>query len=325
MDHDGDLERRPLARSVAWPAILAGATVGLVIVAVLGLPGFLVPLRTECRLGPAVGTYTVWSPAFVLNIPQGGGLNVSVSYTGLRTPSSWDGNYTMTSGSLTVGSLPQPPGLDTAGNEVFTSSPSAGGIFLGYKDINWTFYHTQNFSARGVAADPCSQPYVAEGWFSTPYGCGGFYILPLANNSSDSMEPHVWNGTTNINGSEGGGCPSAIPGSYVWFDSSLHSSGSGATPTVGWDLCGQSGNRTLQLSGTAQVPVTIWVPFAGHYISASGYLSWFSRTPLGEPPTAIYTVPSGWNWTLATVGPGNATIDPASPLPGLVAFVRSPC
>jgi hypothetical protein len=180
----------------------------------LGPTALLLPLVSECRLGSPVATDTIWSPVFLVNVPEGGSVATNVSYT--PVPSTWDGNYTMTSGSLTVGVLPRGPGLDSSGAFESTSG-DVGGIFAGYKEINWTFFRAENVSARDPTPGPCTQPFVAEGWFAAPFGCGGTELIPLANNSTDALEPHVWNATGDPIGSGGSNCPSATPGTYVWF------------------------------------------------------------------------------------------------------------
>jgi len=312
----------------AWPSVAVGVVVGVVLVAGFGPTGLLLPRVTACRLGAAVGNYTIWTPDILVNTPTGGGADFNASYTGLQGPQISDDNYTMTSGSLTVGALPPGGGLDTGGAFFRFTNEASGGVLAEYQYGNWTFFRTENASVVGGPAGPCTQAYVAEVAYFHSF-CWWDFEIPLANGSSDALEPHSWNGTWNEtpgeNWTSDPGCPTPTPGAYVWFDSSLHPGTSGTPPKVTLDLCGQTGNRTLLLLGTARVPVTIWAPLDGRHISASGFLDWYSQMPSTVAPTATYIVPAGWNWTLGSVGPVSAPIDPLAPLPGLVAFERSAC
>jgi hypothetical protein len=184
----------------------------------------------------------------------------------------------------------------------------------------------------GSAAQPCTQLYVAE--IGDALGGGGQLLVPFPNDFSDANDPHVWNGTAGMNGSQGcPDCPVQSPGAYIWFDTSFHGSGTGVSAPVNWDLCGSSGDFPLVLMSTARIPVVVHVPYQGHDVSSSGFLNWFGNPNggwFGGPgglsmDTATYSVPGGWNWTLAPVGPATSAISPVAPLPSLVAFVRSAC
>jgi len=303
--------RRPPGLSTV--PLVVGIAVAAVIVVGVGPPGLLLPQSTVCQLGAELGTYTVWTPALLANIPDGGNVTVAVN--------EW--NVTMTSGSLTVNHL-----LPMGGTAYRVGEAGHGltnGLEVNYADFNWTFYETRNVSGYGVNGSPCTQLYIAE--VSLPGVCGGILTLPLPDNSTDATEPHVWNGTAGVNGSENyPGCHQT-PGSYVWFDSAFHSGAPGNAKPVDWNLCGLSGYHLLELDGIAQVPVTINVPFQGHDISASGFLTWTDARGVNPfvGPTTTYLAPAGWNWTIAPVGPVATQTDPNEPLPSLVAFVRSAC
>jgi hypothetical protein len=148
-----------------------------------------------------------------------------------------------------------------------------GGIWVAYDDFNWTFYRTANVSVDGGTGAPCTQPYIAQ--ITEPSGgCGTLETIPLANSATDAGEPHAWNGTGAINGSETApGCPVQTPGTYVWFDSSFHLGSSGPPHPFRWDLCNTTGFVPLALDGYAQVPIAVTVPFGGTEISATGFLT----------------------------------------------------
>jgi hypothetical protein len=311
----------------AWLSLLAGGIAAVVLVVGIGPQGVLLQRASACELGPAVGTYTIWTPTAIVNIPDGGsvGYNVSYSYVGDRSLSSW--NYTFTSGSLTVGSIPAGP--IASGGGPGESAPSAG-IFATYADFNWTFYRTENVSQAGGVSNPCTQPYVGEmSWPAA--GCESLWsVIPLANNSTDVNEPHVWNGTTGEDTSYQPGCPYGTAGTSVWFDSSFHVAGTGAAAPVQWNLCNSQAPQELEVTGLAQVPVQVTVPLGNGSITATGLLRWISQPPQGVvEPTVTYNVPGGWMWTLAPVGPVSSGLSvPSSEVPspsGLVAFIRTAC
>jgi hypothetical protein len=287
---------------------LLGVGVACLVTFSIGPPGLILPHATVCQLGADLGTYTVWTPTQIANFPDGG--TASVAFDG------W--NLTMTSGSLTTNPL-----KDSGPVEQFGSDPN-GGLFGSFADFNWTFYRTSNVSVAGGSPDPCTQPFIAQ--MAVPGGgCGVGAVIPLVDNSTDAVEPHVWNGTPGLNGSETyGGCPVQTPGTYVWFDSSFHAGGSGPAQPVRWDRCNSSGFAPLTLDGDARIPIAVTVPYHGTEISAWGTLTWYDSDP-ADGPTAVYEVPGGWVWTLAPVGPAEFIINPSQPLPGLVAFERTAC
>ena len=305
---------RSRRRAPRWSFAFAGVAVAVVIVFAVGPPSPLATKGTVCQLGSEVGTYTVWSPTGMLNIPDGGNV-VDEATTG-------ELNYTFTSGSLTVGAIPGVPG--TAGGGTGETIPEAG-IFASYADWNFTFYRTVNVSRTGESSDPCTQPYVASFSFAGGFCHSDFSIIPIPDNTTDAVEPHVWNATTGLNSTHHPDCPARTPGAYLWFNTTLNLSGTGVEQPYRLDLCNSPQNRTLLLETTANVPVVVTVPFGSGSISATGFLTW-DGSGNAAVPTATYNFPGGWVWTLGPVGPVNSAVDPfVNPLPGLLAFERSAC
>jgi hypothetical protein len=294
---------------------VAGAVVAVVVVVGFGPPGLLLPRVTVCALGAPIGTYTIWTLDQPLNKPPG--VNVSA------TAESGAWNFTFVSGSLTVGAL-------HPGNSAFgwgADGPMAGISSMG-AEINWTVFGVSNTSVIGSAPGSCTQPYVAEEDLAQAPPCGGFVTIPLANNSSDAVEPHVWNGTGETSWNPAS-CPHATAGAYIWFDTSFHAEASGVSAPVSWDLCGQSGEFPLILAASAEIPVVVNVPYDGREVAVHGFESWLGGQfrlfgPSGGT-TANYTVPGGWTWMLAPVGPVSIALNPGAYLPSLVAFERLPC
>src|SRR5271170_7980838 len=176
------------ARSTVYAAV--GAVVAVLLVVGIGPPGALLPDAKVCELGPQVGVYTVWTPIQVINIPDGGGVSFASS--------EW--NVTVSSGSLVLNPLQNWTGplVGTIGGE---TGPNRSGLSVEYGDFNWTFYEAHNSSVEGQTPGPCTQPYVAQ--IAAPGGaCGGWDFIGLANNSTDTLEPHMWNGTSSLNGTE---------------------------------------------------------------------------------------------------------------------------
>lgn len=304
------------ARTRDWSFFLIGAVVAVLLLVGVGGPGLLLPRGTVCKLGDKIGAYTIWTPFQLINIPDGGNVSFATN--------EW--NVTDSSGSLTLNSL-LPPGGPIQSGLSGGSGLNRAGIWVGYGDFNWTFYRAINDSVPGGLQAPCSQSYVSQ--LNLPGGgCGGWAVVPLNDNATDAVEPHVWNGTAGFNGTEDyPGCPDQTPGTYASFDSALHSGLSGARAEVTWNLCGVSGFKSLVLYGIAEVPVALHVPFEGEEISVTATLESYDSPALKVylGPTVSYLVPGGWNWTLAPVGPVNSAINPYLPLPGLIAFERMPC
>lgn len=302
---------QPRRHPAPWISALVGCIVAATIFAGFGPPGLLSPGRV-CELGSRIGNYTIWTPEPIVNVPDGGGVGFATAV------GFW--NYTFHSGSLTVGAIST--GTSQSSNGPGEGPPQAG-IFAAYADYNWTFYRTQNVSKAGVASDPCTQPYVGE-FPLPPSGCNSDWsTIPLPNNATDALEPHVWNATTGTNSTGNSRCPVRDPGTYVWFNSSFNSGGTGAASPRTWSLCGKTGYQWVNLTGVAQVPVVVTVPLNNASISVSGYLTWTA----GHPgwPSVTYQVPAGWLWTLAPVGPTNGPIVPGPTVTDLLAFERSAC
>jgi len=307
--------RRPF-----WVFVVIGFAVAALVVVGVGPPGVLLQHVTVCRLGTEIGTYVIWTPLAIINKPYL--TNVSLaSYSDAF-------NYTITSGSLSIGALPA-TGSGGYGGEG-DDSPQ-GGLEVIYQNHNWTFFTTTNETVVGTNSGPCTQPFVAE--LGAAQGCGAWLTVPLfPDNSTDIDEPHIWNGTAGENGNNPG-CTVETPGTYIWFDSSFHSSGTGNYAPVNWNLCGQRESSQLELLGEARIPIVVNVPYQGRTVSVSGFLNWYGDPtghtlwPLSNIPeiTAYYLIPGGWNWTHAPVGPAAFPIDPDAPLPSLVAFERSAC
>jgi hypothetical protein len=222
-------------------------------------------------------------------------------------------NFTFSSGSLTVGELHTSSGSSGWAYD----GPSAGIEALGYQR-NWSFFSVRNVTQVGGSAGPCSQAYVAEATASPVQSCGGPVTVPLANNTSDVVEPHVWNGT----GVPVSGCLKATPGAYYWFDTSFNPNATGPAAPVPLNLCGSARSVPLVVDAAARVPIIVYAPYDGREISATGFETWVSSTAY---PTANYTVPGGWLWMLAPVGPVSSPMNPTAELPALAAFVRLPC
>ena len=293
-----------------------GAVVAAVIVIGIGPPGELLPRATVCQPGSEIGTYTIWMPLQIINIPDGGNISYATD--------EW--NVTVTSGSLALNVL-RPQSGPIFGSWAGGSGLNRAGIWAQYGDFNWTFYETRNSSGIASSSEPCTQPYVAQ--LTVPGGaCEGWSVIDLSNSSTDSIEPHVWNGTAGFNGTESyPGCPAQTPGTFVWFDTSLHLGLPGAEAQVNWNLCGASGFQPLVLNGVAEVPVSLHVPYGGKDVSVSATLEWYDspQSRVYQGPTVSYLVPGGWDWTLTPVGPVPSPINPNQPLLGLVAFERSAC
>ena len=290
-------------------ALASGVSVGVILLAGVGPYGLLIPRVSVCVLGDRIGTFTIWTLETPLNKPPG--VNVSM-FT-----DDGEYNWTFQSGGLTMGN----PHLSDGGGGWGDDTPTAGISSMGLQR-NWTFFSVQNASQVGGVAGPCSQGYVAEASYSPVQGCGGFVTLPLANNASDQDEPHVWNGTPSSTFATGG-CLETSPGAYYSFNASYNANASGVAAPVPWNLCGKPGEHPLEVITAAEVPIVVYVPYNGHEISATGHETWYS--PDTDQPTANYTVPGGWVWMLAPVGPVLTPMNPLSGLPALAAFERLSC
>lgn len=295
--------------------LLVGVAVGGLVVFGAGPGGFLLPRTLSCTLGPLVGTYLIYTVLTPLNKPSGADVGATAVTGGL--------NFTFTSGSLTVGGLR----VGSGGGGWDDYSPDAGISAMGAEE-NWSLYSVRNATRIGETPAPCTQAYVAEITPDSRPICSGFLTLPLADNDSDAIEPHVWDGAGNDTGASNGtywsgwGCSAATPGARYWFDTSFDESPGASPPPVSWDLCGTPGLHRLFVSGVVRIPIVVTVPYAGGSISAHGFMSW-EAGPLGW--TANYSVPGGWIWQLAPVGPVSAPWNLSAPLTATIAFERSSC
>lgn len=308
-------QRMPRPRS-GLPGLVFGVGVGLLLSLGTGPQGFLVPRPTFCQLGAEVGTYVVWTPVMLINIPDGGNVSWSLNH--------W--NLTTTSGSLTLGPPPPPPGSPRYSSESGGSGLNRAGVWAEYQDHNWTVFHVRNESGWNGGSVPCTQPYVASAGYGL--GCGGEVVIPLANNTTDVGEMTVWNGTPGFNGSQNyPGCPVATSGSYVSFSNGFPSGATGRTDSITIDLCNQSGYERLPLYAPAIVSVSLTVPADGGDISVAGLLEFadLSTQPLYSGPSVSYLIPAGYSWTIAPIGPVATAAGFGLVLPGLVAFERSSC
>jgi hypothetical protein len=297
--------------------VVVGVVVAAAIFVTVGPPAASLQRVTACELGAEVGTYTIWTPFLLIDIPDGGNVTYAAN----------EGNITVVSGSLTLNDL-RPQGGPIATGESGGSGLNRAGIYAEYADRNWTIHRVSNVSTEGGTSGPCTQPYVAQvGWPGS--GCGGDAIIPIPDNTSDATAPNRWNGEPGFNGSEKWpGCPQQSPGTYATFDSALHLGGPGPGSPTNWNLCGVTGYERLTLVGIASVPLTLNVPYDGALVTVSATLRWVDSSVLPAymgGPTTGYLVPGGWNWTLAPIGPVLTGLDPRNPLPGLVAFERSAC
>lgn len=296
-------DRGRLRRGQAWPwlaPLLVGVVVASTLVIGFGPPGLL--LSKTCQLGKDIGTYLVWSPLYLVNIPDGGSVSV------WQDP--W--NYTMSSGSVTLTSPPWNTNL--SGDQGW---PPSSGIFDTFEETNWTFYETQNVSPSGLTTSPCTQPYVAE--FTGSYdGCFAASTIPLPNNTSDAIEPHSWN-WSGISPA----CPAPSPEAYVWFNTSFPLPTTGTSTRL--DLCGLSGVDTLAAYTPVQISIAVNVPFQGREISSVGHLNWQGVDSSANEPSVTYNVPADWMWEVSPIGPANSPLNLGRALTQLLAFERFPC
>lgn len=284
-----------------WLApLVVGIIVASTIVVGFGPPGYLLP--KTCQIGKELGTYLTWTPIYLVNIPDGGSVSV--------WQDSW--NYVMQSGSV---NLTSPAEISGSAEQ---SWPPGSGIFVTFEETNWTIYETENVTPSGLTASPCTQPYVGD--FGNPYGdCSAWPDLPLVNNSTDAVEPHSWNGTWSP------ACPATSSGTYVWFNTTFLSSGSGYGAPAKLDLCGMTGTYTLAAYTPVRAPVTITVPYGGKEIESHGYLTWQGVRSVSNEATVTYNLPMGWNWEVSPIWPVGSPLDLNVSLNQLVAFERFAC
>lgn len=284
---------------------MVGLTAALLLVTALGVPGWALPRETTCQVGSEVGEFTIWTPSGIVNKP----LDSSVNLFG----DTW--SYGFNSGSLTLIS-PTNPGSAGIGD----SNPTAG-ILASYAEFNWVFYRTTNVSTVDANGQPCTQPYVAQVQLPALTQVE-ICLIPIMNNLSDVHQPHSFNGTEGTPG-----CFVQPSDDYVSFFTAFPTSN--GTPIVGatLDLCGQSQPYPLPLTGLAELPISITVHLSGGNLTASGVLSWTGGPQPADPyfVSAYYDLAPGWSWQLASIAAEENPFSPAMPLPGLLAFIQTPC
>jgi len=289
------------------PRRRVGAIVVTIIVVAATLTTVVVLLRTGCALGTEVGLFNVTAPQMVVNIPQNG--------TGGMFQNA--ANWTVSSGSLTLGGLPtQEPGSGDG-----WAALRGTGLNIVARQPFFAVYSVRNTTELSTSARPCSQPYVAE---AVGFGyCGGFAFpgLPIPNPANDSLEPHVLNWS----------CPGVQPssgvesGGYMWFDTAFPtSSTNGASSEITTlDLCNWTTNFTHYAWGEVGIPFVLHVPHAGTEISVQGYVNWESWNG-GNLSSALYILPHGAIWRVAVIGEYSLNYPGILP-PGLLAFQRLSC
>ncbi|HYB79887.1 MAG TPA: hypothetical protein VEG66_09065 [Thermoplasmata archaeon] len=279
----------------------------VVLVVAASLTTVVVLVHTGCALGGEVGLFNVTAPQMVVNIPQNGSAGMFQNAM----------NWTVSSGSLTLGGLPTQEPTSGFG---FTVTHGSGLNLLDRQPI-FAVYSAHNATMLSTTARPCTQPYVAQA--VGPGFCGGFAYAgwPIPYPANDSVEPHVLNVS----------CP-AIPlksgiksGAYMWFDNAFPSpSGNGATPgVVSLDLCNWTTNFTHYAWGEVGIPFILHVPEPGPGISVHGYVNWESWLG-GNLSSAKYVLPPGAMWRVAVIGEYSLSYAGILP-PGLLAFQRLSC
>lgn len=301
-------EPTPRRPNRAWPRrkvlIVAAITVAVIIVAA-SLLTVAVSLRTGCALGGELGLFNVTSPTTLVNIPDNGSAGEFENAL----------NWTISSGSLTLGGLPsQEP------NSGFGTSVGAGGggLLISVAQPIFAVYSVKNVTSSSPGARPCGQPYVAQ--VVQPGYCGGFGAAGggLPDPANDSIEPHIFNES----------CPYVPEGSgiaggaYMWFDTAYPSSSPTGSQFVTLDLCGWTTDYTDTVRGSVGFPIALHVPLAGRTIVIHGLLSWESW--LVNWATVSYGLPPDWIWRVASIGQFSEGISSLVP-PGLLAFERMPC
>jgi|GEM_PF-2445417 len=276
----------------AVTVILVGAGIGLYESQTAG---------TQCSLGPALGVYLIQTPFLLGNFPLGGGVSDFESTV----------NWTFESGSVLLEPLRN---SGDANQEGFGGGYNGSGILASFEPRNWTIYSVSNVSGPTDGV-PCTQPYVAV---STPAPFGqATFQLPIANNSSDAVEPHY----VNESGTTYDGLTFA-PNASVWFDTSFHAGPPNYPNETALNLCGWNTPFIDSARGIVSVPIAVSVLFQGRLITSYGNLTWAGYG--SGNPAATYAIPPGWIWDIAQVG--TSSYPGPSFLPtGLLAFERFPC
>ena len=271
---------------------------------VVGVPA-LTTSTTACALGSPAGTAYIWTPQILVNVPLGGFASWSINR----------GNWTFSSGSLVVGQLPAAGGGDSL--EPGWNETGINGV-VGLAE--WTFFHVRNVTLASSNGVPCTQPYLAA--IDSPLYCGGVgnlsTILPLADNSSDFVEPHVVPPQLCFAGIN------ATPGAELWFNTAYNSTLSVSAETL--SLCSPTvtGPLNVTLEGTAEYPIVVSMTLTTGEIHASGVMSW-TQSDSSVGPTAAYGLPDGWVWNISALTPGTLPTLDDPQTTSLLAFERGTC
>ncbi|HTW55369.1 MAG TPA: hypothetical protein VMG36_02835 [Thermoplasmata archaeon] len=284
---------------------LARAGVGVALAVVVLAAGFAfvdaAQLRTGCRLGSLVGEFNATAPSQIVNHPG----------FGVAGFNSFGQNWTFRSGSLVLSG----PTLYPGGGGFGLSSGGAG-LLVEISEPVWAVYAVKNASTTAAGASPCTQPYVAEVVNATDCP-GGFasFAYPLANNTSDAVEPQVFN--TSCDGTLGAG---VLPGAYVRFHNSYPAGPLTAQNSTELNLCDWTTPFYQPEFGTVYLSVTLEVPLGSQWLRIPGQLWWEA---IGGP-TAYYDLPAGAIWAVAAIANDSAPAPGLLPS-GLLAFEALPC
>jgi hypothetical protein len=280
----------------------------IVVLIVVGAGATVVYLTygTHCALGSEVGLFNVTAPEPLVNIPHNGS-----AYEFSMSP-----NWTISSGAVEFGAIP-------------THEPNFGsgwgtwdgaGLMVSLTQPIFKVYSVHNETTLSSNGAPCGQPYVAEA--VQPGYCPGGSMAgyPIPDPDNDSVEPHVFNSS----------CPSIPPtagitsGAYMWFDTAFPPPGTPGVQEARFNLCSWTTELTDTVRGSVGVPIELFVPHAGTPIRIHGFLTWESWSEGNTTATAMYGLPPGWIWTVASIGEHSEAALGLFP-PGLLAFERSSC
>ena len=285
-------------------ALVVAAIVVAAVVVVAGLAAVTVSERTGCVLGGRIGLYNVTAPVDIVNIPDNGSASVFTMAE----------NWTVSSGSLTLGALPSREPNAGSGAGVMEGN----GLLAGSRQPIFAVYSVQNSTTFSPTAQPCGQPFVAQA--VEPGYCGGGFAFgfELPDPTNDSVEPHIMNESCPIIPADAG----ITPGAYMWFDTAYPSSNATGSRFTTVNLCGWTTQYTQDVRGSVGFPFILYVPSNGRTISVHGFVEWESW--LTNLMTASYGLAPGWVWRVASIGVYSEDISGLLP-PGLLAFERNAC
>lgn len=305
MPDENWIGRHPKTTSIF--AMAVGASVALGVVLTVSSSSVW---GTNCSLGGEVATALIWTPAVLVNIPAGG----SGSWGASRLA------WTFTSGPLVVGGLSGPGGTIS---ESGTPQGSSVAAIDGFVSLDrWGLFRAYNVSLPFKAGGGCTQPYVAE-MLADMGGTRGVdlsSILPLPNNTSDAIEPHVVPVLS-------GGVLTPTPGASVWFDTAYRPTNTlGAHESESISLCNapETGTFNISLQGAAAYPIVVSITTNGQNLSSSGSVVWQGPVP-GYNDTVGYSLPGNWVWNISTVSSGVLPTVADASASSLLAFERFPC